>query len=74
MKDAKRGAAVRMIENAYVRAAPSAGSVALGVAKRGGELPYAGRMTPEGWLMVRYFGVVGWVSSKFSFVVLDGDV
>lgn len=70
-REARRGAVVRFAENAFVRTEPSAAGVALGVVKRGAELPYGGCTAPGGWLKVRYFGMAGWVSGRFSFVVME---
>ena len=52
--------------NCYVRAEPDRGGAALGVARRGDRLPYAGETSPEGWLRVVWKGRTGWVSGKYG--------
>ena len=54
-------AALRLSANAFVRAAPRAGSAPLGVAHRGDALLCAGRTTPDGWRAVHWNGRIGWV-------------
>ena len=54
-------AALRLSANAFVRAAPRAGSAPLGVAHRGDALVSADRITPDGWHAVHRNGRIGWV-------------
>ena len=55
---------VHLMDNCFIRAAPSAAGAVLGVAKRGQSLPYGGRTTPEGWRLILYRGVPGWVTGR----------
>ena len=52
---------IALSENRFIRSAPSAAGAVLGVAKRGERLPCGGRTTPEGWRLVWYRGMWGWV-------------
>ena len=63
---------VRMVENGYVRKAPSAASAALGVMKKGETLPFGDRTAPGGWLSVVYRGVPGWVAGRLGEVFDPG--
>lgn len=57
---------VRFRQNCYVRATPSAAGAVLGVAKRGDALPFGGKVTREGWIMVEYRGITGWATGRFA--------
>jgi len=57
---------VRFRQNCFVRAAPSAAGAVLGVAKRGDALPFGGKVTRQGWIMVEYRGRTGWVAGRFG--------
>lgn len=56
--------------NCYVRSAPSKDGKALGVAHDGDVLPYGGQTTQDGWNLVEYKGQNGWVSGKYSRLVV----
>ena len=60
-----------MIEggNCYVRRAPNTAGQIIGVAKRGDRLPYGGKVSDNGWLLVDYRGENAWVSGKYGKVV-----
>ena len=52
--------------NCYVRTAPNTDGQKLGVAHRGDILNYQGQTSADGWNLVEYNGVNGWVSGKYS--------
>lgn len=52
--------------NCYVRTAPNTDGKKLGVAHRGDILNYQGQTSADGWNLVEYNGVNGWVSGKYS--------
>ena len=56
--------------NCYVRSAPNTIGKALGVVHDGDLLPYGGQTTDDGWNLVDYKGVNGWVSGKYSRLVV----
>lgn len=56
--------------NCYVRSTPNTGGKALGVAHEGDVLPYGGETTQDGWNAVDYKGQSGWVSGKYSRLVV----
>ena len=55
--------------NCYVRTAPNTDGKALGVAHDGDSLDYGGLTSENGWNLVDYKGVNGWVSGKYSKLV-----
>lgn len=52
--------------NCYVRSAPNTDGRKLGVVHRGDILNYQGQTSADGWNLVEYNGVNGWVSGKYS--------
>ena len=55
--------------NCYVRSAPNTDGKILGVAHDGDSLDYGGQTADNGWNLVDYKGVNGWVSGKYSKLV-----
>lgn len=55
--------------NCYVRSAPNTDGKVLGVAHDGDSLDYGGQTSENGWNLVDYKGVNGWVSGKYSKLV-----
>lgn len=55
--------------NCYVRTAPNTDGKVLGVAHDGDSLDYGGLTSENGWNLVDYKGVNGWVSGKYSKLV-----
>lgn len=55
--------------NCYVRSAPNTDGKILGVAHDGDSLDYGGQTSDNGWNLVDYKGVNGWVSGKYSKLV-----
>lgn len=55
--------------NCYVRTAPNTSGGILGVAHDGDLLDYGGQTSDNGWNLVDYKGVNGWVSGKYSKLV-----
>jgi hypothetical protein len=55
--------------NCYVRSAPNTDGKVLGVAHDGDSLDYGGLTSENGWNLVDYKGVNGWVSGKYSKLV-----
>lgn len=51
--------------NCWVRSAPSTAGSRVGVAYEGDELRYEGK-TEDGWHLVKYGKLLGWVSGKYS--------
>ena len=49
-----------------IRTAPNTDGKILGVAHRGDTLPYGGRVSDGGWLLVQYKGQNAWVSGKYG--------
>ena len=56
--------------NCYVRSAPNKDGKIRGVAHDGDLLPYDGQTSEDGWHLVEYKGVNGWVSGKYSRLVV----
>ena len=56
--------------NCYVRTAPNTDGKKLGVAHDGDVLPYQGETTDNGWNLVIYKSQNGWVSGKYSRLVV----
>lgn len=56
--------------NCYVRSAPNTSGKVLGVVHDGDVLPYGGQTSPDGWNLVEYKSQNGWVSGKYSRLVV----
>lgn len=52
--------------NCWVRSKPDVSARQLGVAKNRETLPYAGEISPDGWLRVAWKKESGWVSGKYG--------
>ena len=64
------GRAVKIVGgDCYIRTAPNTEGKAMGVARRGSELPYGGVTSEGGWNQVAFEGQICWVSGKYSEVV-----
>ena len=50
----------------WVRSEPDADGEKLGVAKCGGEYPFAGEVSPGGWLRIAFGNGFGWVSGRYG--------
>ena len=57
--------------NCNVRTEPSTSGRILGTAHAGDILPYLGRTSADGWMLVRYNGADGWVSGRYSALLAD---
>lgn len=55
-----------------IRTQPNTRGEILGVLKKGGQLPYAGETSADGWFKVDYDGKQGWVSGKYARLVVAG--
>ena len=56
--------------NVNIRTQPNTQGEILGVLKKGGQLPYAGETSADGWFKVDYNGKQGWVSGKYARLVV----
>ena len=56
--------------NCYVRSAPTKESKELGTAYDGTFYPYGGETSQDGWHLIAYKGQNGWVSGKYSRLVV----
>lgn len=52
--------------NCYVRSAPKIGADILGIARNGETYPYQGETTEDGWNLIIFKNMNGWVSGKYS--------
>ena len=55
--------------NCYARTEPNTGGEILGTCYRGTYYPYAGKISDDGWLSIRYNSVDAWVSGKYAKLV-----
>lgn len=53
----------------YVRSAPSIEAGVMGIVKEGRTLPYQGIDSKDGWHLVEFLNMNGWISGKYSKVV-----
>lgn len=58
--------------NCYVRTAPNTDGQKLGVAHWGDLLKYHGMTSENGWNLVEYIGLNGWVSGRYSELLAGG--